>query len=411
MKYAGIFLLIFVMVSMKSYAAANDYHSYLKTVLDNAESVKSKEALVNAEELNKLSTQLYAVPKVSASVIPKASKANSNKQYVESKVTLSSLLFEDTLFSNIKAQNYKLLASVVDLDKEKERITTAIMSDQIHISLYEKLRDNAVQLKREAESLYQKINVKYDFGIIKESDVQLAKLLVQKINNEIDSIEHAIDRLKINIESNALHPYPTEGIRIEDSKIDALLKFNNKESALVNNFDLRKLSLSKDEVKENARKQDSMLSVSVVAENKWNDDKTVKDDSYVGLRFSFNVFDLDNKLAKSAGIENYKSLSWDYDHKYKLLLNQTKLAKLTSEANIREITNLERQYKTTKELIKNQEREYGINQASVYEMLNTRFDLFQLEKSITEMKVSEAKNKINLLQVYGQVLDFFMGET
>lgn len=409
MKYAGVILLMFVMVSMRSYAATNDYHSYLKTVLDNAESVKSKEALVDAEELHKLSTQLYAVPKVSASITPKKSQANTNKQYIESKITLTSLLFEDTLFSNIKAQNYKLLASVVELDKEKERITTAIMSDQIHISLYEKLRDNAVQLKREAESLYEKINVKYDFGIIKESDVQLAKLLVQKINNEIDSIEHAIDRLKINIESNALYPYPTEGIRIENSKIDALLKFNNKESALVNNFDLRKLSLSKDEVKENARQQDSLLSVSIVAENKWNDDKTVKEDTYVGLRLSLNVFDLDNKLAKSAGIENYKSLSWDYDHKYKLLLNQTKLAKLTSEANTREISNLERQYKTTKELIKNQEREYGINQVSIYEMLNTRFDLFQIEKSITEMKVSEAKNKINLLQVYGQVLDFFYG--
>ncbi|MEK9105609.1 TolC family protein [Escherichia coli] len=411
MKYAGVFLLIFVMVSMRSYAAANDYQGYLKTVLDNAESVKSKEALIDAEELNKLSIQLYAMPKVSASVTPKKSKANSNKQYVESKVTLTSLLFEDTLFSNIKAQNYKLLASVVELDKEKERIITAIMSDQIHISLYEKLRDNAVQLKHEAESLYEKINVKYDFGIIKESDVQLAKLLVQKINNEIDSIEHAIDRLKINIESNSLHPYPTKGIRIEDSKIDELLKFNNKESALVNNFDLRKLSLSKDEIKENARQQDSLLSVSIVAENKWSDDKKVEEDSYVGLRFSLNVFDLDAKLAKSAGIENYKSLSWDYDHKYKLLLNQIKLANLTSEANTREINNLERQYKTTKELIKNQEREYGINQVSIYEMLNTRFDLFQLEKSITEMKVSEAKNKINLLHVYGQVLDFFMGDT
>ncbi|MHC5344788.1 hypothetical protein [Enterobacter hormaechei] len=108
-------------------------------------------------------------------------------------------------------------------------------------------------------------------------------LLVQKINNEIDSIEHAIDRLKVNIESNSLHPYPTEGIKIENSKIDALLKFNNKESALVNNLDLRKLSLNKDESKENARKQDSMLSVSLVAENKWNDDETVKDDSYIGL--------------------------------------------------------------------------------------------------------------------------------
>ena len=139
MKYAGIFLLMFIMVSMKSYAATKDYYSYLTMVLGNAESVKSKEALVNAEEVNKLSSQLYAVPKMSASVTPKTSKSNNNKQFVESKVTLSSLLFEDTIFNNIKAQNYKLLASVVELDKEKERITTAIMSDQIHISLYEKI--------------------------------------------------------------------------------------------------------------------------------------------------------------------------------------------------------------------------------------------------------------------------------
>lgn len=411
MKYMSIFLLMFLTISMKSYATTDDYHVYLKEVLENAESVKSKEALVNAEEINKLSSKLYAVPKISVSATPKASKKNNNKQYVESKVTLSSLLFEDTTFNSINAQNYKFLASVVELDKEKERIASAIMSDQIHISLYEKLRDNAVKLKREAETLYQKINVKYDFGIIKESDVQLANLLVQKINNEIDSIDREIDRLKINIESNALYPYPSRGIKIKDSKINTLLKFDNKESALVNNFDLRKLSLNKAEAKESAHQQDSMVSVSVVAENKWNDDRTVKDDSYVGLRLSLNVFDLDNKLAKSAGMENYKSLSWDYDHRYKLLQNQVKLANLTSEANVREIKNLEQQYKTTKELINNQEREYSINQASVYEMLNTRFDLFQLEKSITGMKVSEARNKIGLLQAYGQVLDFFMGET
>ncbi|ASQ15841.1 TolC family protein [Enterobacter cloacae] len=411
MKCEVLFSLMFIIFSIKSYAATNDYSSYLEMVLGNAESVKSKEALVNVEEVNKLSSQLYAVPKMSASATLKASKANDNKQFIESKVTLSSLLFEDTTFNNITAQNYKLLASVVELEKEKERIITSIMSDQIHISLYEKLRHNAVHLKNEAESLYDKINVKYDFGIIKESDVQLAKLLVQKINNEINNIEHEIDRLKINIESNALHPYPREGINIEDSRIDALLNFNNKESALTNNFELRKLSLNKNEAKENARKQDSMLMVSAVAENKWNDNKIIKDNSYVGLRFSLNFFDLDNKLAKSAGVENYKSLSWEYDHKYKFLLNQIKLSKLTSGANLRELTNLERQYKTTKELIKNQEREYSINQASVYEMLNTRFDLFLLEKSITEMKVSEAKNKINLLQIYGQVLYFFMGET
>ncbi|ECO4906739.1 hypothetical protein FYP34_25145, partial [Salmonella enterica] len=65
---------------------------------------------------------------------------------------------------------------------------------------------------------------------------------------------------------------------------------------------------------------------------------------------------------------------------------------------------------TTQELVNNQEREYNINQVSVYEMLNTRFDLFQLEKSIADIKVSEARNKIGLLQLYGKVLDFFINE-
>ncbi|EAY8202815.1 hypothetical protein ATQ84_24285 [Salmonella enterica] len=81
-----------------------------------------------------------------------------------------------------------------------------------------------------------------------------------------------------------------------------------------------------------------------------------------------------------------------------------------TEANIREIANLEQQLITTQELVNNQEREYNINQVSVYEMLNTRFDLFQLEKSIADIKVSEARNKIGLLQLYGKVLDFFINE-
>ncbi|TOF07117.1 hypothetical protein CGJ30_24155 [Vibrio parahaemolyticus] len=107
-------------------------------------------------------------------------------------------------------------------------------------------------------------------------------------------------------------------------------------------------------------------------------------------------------------MESYRALSFDCDQKYKVIMNQVKLAKLTSEANVREITNLEKQLNTTKVLIENQSREYAINQASVYEMLNTRFDLFQLEKSVIGMKISEAKNKIALLQYYGKTIDFFM---
>ncbi|EAS2604973.1 TolC family protein [Salmonella enterica] len=389
----------------------NDYHIYLNTVIHNTESIKAKEALINSEELNKLSSQLYAIPKFSAYTQPKSTRASSGKKYIESKIILSSVLFDDATLNTIRAQHYKLLSVMLDLDKEKERITAAIMSDQVNITLYEKLRESALTLKKESETLYQKINAKYEFGIIKESDVRLAKLLVQKINNEIDNIDRVIERLKLNIESNTLYPYPLNGISIGKNKIDKLLDFDSNDKNIVNNFDLKKISLTKYENKENAEAQDSLYSISLVAENKYSDSNLVKNDSFIGVKVSLNLFNLDNKLAKEAGMATYRALSFDYDHRYKLLKNQVKLSRLTSEANVREIRNLEQQLYTTEELVENQKREYNINQASVYEMLNTRFDVFQLEKSIADIKASEAKNKIGLLQLYGNVLVFFINES
>ncbi|SPW33107.1 Outer membrane efflux protein [Edwardsiella tarda] len=411
MNRYGIFLLLLSCTSTPCLAITNNYHVFLNTVLEHTESIKAKEALVNAEELNQLSTQLYAIPKLSIYTQPKSTRAKRSSDYIESKITLSSLLFDDATFNSLRAQHYKLLTTLVDLDKEKERITATIMGDQINITLYEKLREDALKLKRESEALYQRINVKYEFGIIKESDVKLAKLLVQKISNEIDNIDRVIEQLKLNIESNALYPYPTEGVEITRAKIDRLLNFSSNDKNLVNNFDLKKILLNKYETKENAAAQDSLYSITLIAENKYSNSNLVKDDSYVGVKVSLNLFNLDNKLAKEAGMATYRSLSFDYDHRYKWLKNQEKISRLTTEANTRESANLEQQLTTTQELVKNQEREYNINQVSVYEMLNSRFDLFQLDKSIIDIKVSEARNKIGLLQLYGKVLDFFLNES
>ncbi len=410
MKITKNILYLLLIFSIKTHAVKEDYHSYLDSVLNNSESVKAKEALIKYEELNKLSRELYALPKISAAITPKNTKAK-DKKYSETKLIVSSLIFDDTIFNSIKAQHCKLLSSILDLDKEKEKIVMTIMSNQINIALLEKLRDSALELKKESELLYSRINAKYNFGIVKESDVQLARLLMQKIDNETDNLSKEIEQLKLNIESDALYPYPKDGIIVESKQIERLLKYDGKENNIIDNYELRKLSLSKEEAIENAKMQDSMFSISLVAENKYYNSHMVKDDSYIGIKVSAQILDMDSKLAKSAGLENYRALTYDYDHKYKLLQNKVKLDELTSEANIREIDNLEKQIKTTKDLVKNQEREYDINQASVYEMLNTRFDLFQLEKSITGIKAAEARNKINLLQTYGKVLVFFIGDT
>ncbi|HGA5254544.1 TPA: hypothetical protein ACISXX_004937, partial [Salmonella enterica subsp. diarizonae serovar 61:l,v:z35] len=92
-------------MSTYGFSMPNSYKEYLSIVLDNAESVKAKEALVNSEELTKWSTQLYAIPKLSAYTQPKLTRARQDKNYTESKITLNSVLLDDTTFNSLQAQH------------------------------------------------------------------------------------------------------------------------------------------------------------------------------------------------------------------------------------------------------------------------------------------------------------------
>lgn len=62
------------------------------------------------------------------------------------------------------------------------------------------------------------------------------------------------------------------------------------------------------------------------------------------------------------------------------------------------------QSKTTKVILANQKEEYNISQSSYYEMLNTQYDYFALERKIIEMKISDTINKVSLLQISGELL-------
>ncbi|EJW6257923.1 hypothetical protein OCJ71_004797, partial [Salmonella enterica subsp. enterica serovar Kentucky] len=106
MKSLGILLFLFL-ISVKVFAVDENYKFFLKEVISNSESIKSKEALVNAEELNELSAKLYAIPKLSGTVTQKHTRINT-QGYIESRLILNSLLFDDVTLNTLKSQHYKL---------------------------------------------------------------------------------------------------------------------------------------------------------------------------------------------------------------------------------------------------------------------------------------------------------------
>ncbi|EFU0163603.1 hypothetical protein HP714_004923, partial [Salmonella enterica subsp. enterica serovar Kentucky] len=101
---------------------------------------------------------------------------------------------------------------------------------------------------------------------------------------------------------------PARGITISSDKVSQLLSLKKNATDLANNLDLKKIMLSKLETKENAKAQDSLYSINLIAENKYRDREMNKDDTFLGVRLSVNLFNLDNKLAKLSDLETYRSL-------------------------------------------------------------------------------------------------------
>ncbi|EAR6897587.1 TolC family protein, partial [Salmonella enterica] len=154
----------------------------------------------------------------------------------------------------------------------------------------------------------------------------------------------------------------------------------------------------------NAWQQDSLVQVSLVAEERYNNSQRIDKDSWGGIQVSVNLFDYDKKTASQTGIKSYQVLKTRMDFKYKELLAKMKSLQLTINSNQKELKGLEEQSRTTEVILANQKREYNISQSSYYEMLNTQYDYFALERKMVEMKISDAINKISLLQVSGELL-------
>ncbi|HGA4737777.1 TPA: TolC family protein, partial [Salmonella enterica subsp. enterica serovar Waycross] len=195
-----------------------------------------------------------------------------------------------------------------------------------------------------------------------------------------------------------------QGVYLPDNIIDKINNYKINDKKIYNNLDYKLLSEQADAAKFNAWQQDSLVQVSLVAEERYNNSQRVDKDSWGGIQVAVNLFDYDKKIARQTGIKAYQVLKTKMDFKYKELLAKMKSLQLTINSNEKELQGLVDQSKTTEVILANQKREYNISQSSYYEMLNTQYDYFALERKMIEMKISDAINKVSLLQISGELL-------
>ncbi|WP_240194588.1 TolC family protein [Salmonella enterica] len=132
---------------------------------------------------------------------------------VENKLELNSLLFDSSITDRFKKKNNKINAAKYALVKrEKEVLRQSIIENLIGIEYYKKTFATANDLEVNANLLYKQIESRYSAGVAKESDVEQAKLLIQKIETESHSITKEIDLLKSNIELSTGNRFQNVGL-------------------------------------------------------------------------------------------------------------------------------------------------------------------------------------------------------
>ncbi|ECP0109467.1 TolC family protein, partial [Salmonella enterica] len=357
---------------------------------------------LESEKNNASKTDFFYAPKVKLNNSYKNDSAS--KKYFDNTINVNSLLFDSSISNRFKEKNARLSEFELSVLMEKEKLAKLVIENAISISQYQALNSRAHTLDDSARQLWQQINNRYINGTASQSDLQQADLLVQRIEGDIRRIEQEIKNFQANIEIGTGLPYPEDSITLNAKIMDEIKNININKEELKNNFEYLQLSYQAEETKQNAEQQNSLLSVSLVGEDRRNNHSRIEDDSYVGVSVDLNIFDFDKVMNKQQKINQYKSTKARMDQKYKELTGQLKLFELQYNSSEVELKNYLMQLETTKKIIESQRQEYNIAKISYYEMLNTEFDYFQLQEKIADQNIKKMSNRLSVLALLGRLI-------
>ncbi|EJZ6595104.1 TolC family protein [Salmonella enterica] len=381
---------------------AMDYNLFMRDVYKNSDVIKSKLYDLESEKNNASKTDFFYAPKVKLNNSYKNDSAS--KKYFDNTINVNSLLFDSSISNRFKEKNARLSEFELSVLMEKEKLAKLVIENAISISQYQALNSRAHTLDDSARQLWQQINNRYINGTASQSDLQQADLLVQRIEGDIRRIEQEIKNFQANIEIGTGLPYPEDSITLNAKIMDEIKNININKEELKNNFEYLQLSYQAEETKQNAEQQNSLLSVSLVGEDRRKNHRRIEDDSYVGVSVDLNIFDFDKVMNKQQKINQYKSTKARMDQKYKELTGQLKLFELQYNSSEVELKNYLMQLETTKKIIESQRQEYNIAKISYYEMLNTEFDYFQLQEKIADQNIKKMSNRLSVLALLGRLI-------
>ncbi|EHZ2593629.1 TolC family protein [Vibrio parahaemolyticus] len=396
MKIIRTLFSLLILYSLNS--NSKDYESYINEVNEKSFSIRIAEKAIEAEKKRLDSKVYYFLPKLNVvNTYKEELKETSDIETNELKVTMTSKLYSSDTTEKVNEFEFKLKNAEIALLMEKERLSSDVTKSLINIHFYNELRQFALSLNTEVKELSNKLEQQYKLGTASSNDLNRASLLISKINNEINLIDKQIKLSISNIEAVTGIPYPENGIKVNDNVINRVKEFYQGDLDLTGNLGYRSLMYQRDIAKNVAIQQDPLYSIDFSAEHNFIDEGKSREESTFMLSANLYLFDYSKFSEKRAQLDGVESAQLKMELRLYELNNNKNTFQLYENSFVEEMSNLDFQISKTKTLIDGQKDEYAVGKVGLYEMLNTRFDLFSTTKQKIDVEIKYLQNKIDMM--------------
>jgi len=380
------------------------YNDYIEDVLSHSKSLKITKEDLNAEKERLKPIDRYYIPTLSSSSEYRVSGDDDSES--NNQINLSVVLYEDKN-SYLKQQKEIDISSLeITIKEDISSIKKTINSNLIGIYHNQELKMLAKKLMESSNDLYLRIKNQYDNGAVSTKDLKQAELLVNKVNSEIKSINKDIALFKSNIEIFTGLAYPEDEVELIEEEINKWLEYDIDSLDYESNYAYMNLINEANKSLAQSKAQSEFIKVKLNSYYRSYDEgggEGLEDDYYVGFEASMNLFDYNKNQEKLALVSSYSSNKLRASFKLEEVQNNIKSEKILINSIYDEIDGVEQEIKVTEDLVETYRIEYDTGKVSLYEALNTRFDLFLAKKKHSELLITLFQSKVSALDLAGKL--------
>jgi outer membrane protein TolC len=366
-----------------------------------------------------LGTVLANVPSANLAPLTAMSGASSATDYYSTKLSVSQVLFNGSVFPAITASNYGLKSAESGLRMAKEEVYSNLLNMAFSEIQLQRNLDVLRESRKQMELLMTKVSALQRNGLATQIDVLRTSSSLSRLDVSIINVRNSIANLYQNMDMvlNQDIGTPTINSDIIESLVNDFsipVDFDSK-SLLANRSDYQQLLAMQNLMETNVSIQQGNYLPSLVLAGSYGYMGTsgfnlndANRDWTIGVNGSWNLFDfgsIDSKVEEAKA--NEANMKRQIEQTLKTMGNDLRSTQLNASSAKEKIASIKDEVKMNEDAFRLMSSRYALGEVTSLELIDAHNQLLASRKNMVEAKIEYSTQVIKWLKSTGQLVQYF----